>query len=101
MWHSESAEECAFVLLAYIEVYPHQIPTPKKGEGQVRQRVGICGVFILTPPCPRLQARKQQKRVWLHSYTIFLAASFGGWGYYSQVDTALRWPPARTCVTVE
>jgi len=34
VWHSESAEECAFVLLAYIEVYPHQIPTPKKGRAK-------------------------------------------------------------------
>ena len=60
VWRSESAKECAFIL-ARLELYPCEIPTPKKGrakpgEGQVRWRACSGSVRVLTPVCARIAA---------------------------------------------
>ena len=53
VWRSSSPHECAFIL-ARLELYPCEIPTPKKGrakpgEGQVRWRACSGSVRVLTP----------------------------------------------------
>ena len=55
VWRSDSPKECAFIL-ARLDLYPCEIPTPKKGrakpgEGQVRSRACSGSVCVLTPAC--------------------------------------------------
>ena len=59
VWRSESAKECAFIL-ARLELYPCEIPTPKKGRakpGEGRSRADA-SVRVSQPQA----ARKRQKR---------------------------------------
>ena len=62
VWRGNSAKECAF-FLARLEVYPCEIPTPKKGrakpgEGQVRSRACSGSVHVLTPTCSSRSRRR-------------------------------------------
>ena len=55
VWRCSSPKECAFIL-ARLEIYPCEIPTPKKGrakpgEGQVRSRACSGSVHVLTLAC--------------------------------------------------
>ena len=62
VWRSSSPHECAFIL-ARLELYPCEIPTPKKGrakpgEGQVRWRACRGSVRVLTPACSSRSHRR-------------------------------------------
>ena len=55
VWRCNSPKECAFIL-ARLEIYPCEIPTPKKGrakpgEGQVRSRACSGSVRLVTLAC--------------------------------------------------
>ena len=81
VWRSDSAKDCAWTL-AMLELYPCDIPTPKKGrakpgEGKVRSRACSGSVRVLTPACSyrsrgRLASGRSAKRqrrpgVWVDS----------------------------------
>ena len=71
VWRDASAKVCAWTL-AMLELYPCEIPTPKKGrakpgEGQVRRRACSGSVRVLSADASVLvsqpqAARKRQKR---------------------------------------
>ena len=62
VWRCDSPKECAFIL-ARLDIYPCEIPTPKKGrakpgEGQVRWRACSGSVCVLTPACSSCSRRR-------------------------------------------
>ena len=62
VWRCSSPKECAFIL-ARLELYPCEIPTPKKGrakpgEGQVRSRACSGSVCVVTLVCSTRSHRR-------------------------------------------
>ena len=62
VWRGDCAKVCAWTL-AMLELYPCEIPTPKKGrakpgEGQVRWRACRGSVRVLTPACSSRSHRR-------------------------------------------
>ena len=62
VWRGDSAKACAWTL-AMLELYPCEIPTPKKGrakpgEGQVRSLACSGSVRVLTPACSSRSHRR-------------------------------------------
>ena len=88
VWRGNSAKECAF-FLARLEVYPCEIPTPKKGRGQSEAGRGAGALARVQRQCSCADANvlvsqpqaacKRQKRA---------------------AAREMRWP-TRTCVSVE
>ena len=79
VWRSSSPHECAFIL-ARLNVYPCEIPTPKKGrakpgEGQVRRRACSGSVCVLTLACSyrsrgRLASGRSAQRQWRRGASV-------------------------------